>query len=272
MLDCAAQPLPERRLRAVADGAEAPKGFGRPLPARVEVISRFLIRGHLSPCPPTSITGRRGAPRKKGPLIGSPTTLAPTPTGWRPPPTATGALVPAWGGLWHRVWPGRPIRLVVVRRPKLQATGSTTGSKACGRQKPFEAFCTTDLSLSLEEMLDQYEDRWAIDMTMRDGHALYGLAQDQCRQLRPMIGANTCRVVMAAARTLWCIDQAEKAGSVHLRRFRPGYRQKVAPSQLDIAWACRECLHEAGIFPIPRFLPDLDKNQQGLDKPEPIAA
>jgi hypothetical protein len=36
----------------------------------------------------------------------------------------------------------------------------------------------------------------------------------------------------------------------------------MAPSQLDVAEACREALHEAGIFPIPRFIPDLAENQE----------
>ncbi len=69
---------------------------------------------------------------------------------------------------------------------------------------------------------------------------------------------------MAAVRTLWFIDQADKADSVNLRRFRPWYRQKVAPSQLDIAWACRESLHAAGIFPIPRFYQILEKISKRL--------
>jgi len=46
---------------------------------------------------------------------------------------------------------------------------------------------------------------------------------------------------------------------VPLCRYRPWYRQKVAPSQLDVAEACREALHEAGIFPIPRFSPVLTR-------------
>ena len=57
-----------------------------------------------------------------------------------------------------------------------------------------------------------------------------------------------------------------------LCRYRPWYRQKVAPSQLDVAEACREALHEAGIFPIPRFIPELAENQEELDIVLPLAA
>ena len=109
-------------------------------------------------------------------------------------------------------------------------------------------------------------------IAIRDARALYGLAQDQCRKLTHIIGANTFRLLMAAARTLWFIAQSERQGAVELRRYRPWYWQKVAPSQLDVTWACREALGEAGIFPIPRFFTDLGKNQHDPDIPLPSAA
>ena len=87
-----------------------------------------------------------------------------------------------------------------------------------------------------------------------------------------MVGANTLRLLMAAARTLWFIVTSEQHVDVALQRFRPWYRHKVAPSQFDVAWACREVLQEAGIFPIPRFFTAVAENQQEVDTPKPIAA
>jgi hypothetical protein len=87
-----------------------------------------------------------------------------------------------------------------------------------------------------------------------------------------MVGANTFRLVMAAARTRWCLEQAHQRHGMHLQRYRPWYRQKCAPSQLDIAWACREALHEAGVFPIPRFTLDLAENHEEQDHALPSAA
>jgi hypothetical protein len=170
-----------------------------------------------------------------------------------------------WLVLWHSVLPGRPLRVVVVRRPYLMGISGAKSKKSFGRLKPLEAFVSTDLSLSVADMLLPYQDRWAVAIDMRDAHAFYGIAQDQCRKLKHIIGANTFRLLMAAARTLWFIEQSERCGTIKLCRFRPWYRHKVAPSQLDVVWACRETLHEAGIFPIPRFSPDLAKNQQGVD-------
>jgi hypothetical protein len=161
---------------------------------------------------------------------------------------------------------------VVVRRPPLEQATASTGKKPFGRHKPLAAFFSPDFSLSLDDILASYQDRWAMEIAIRDARAFYGLAQDQCRTLTHSVGANTFRLLMAAARTLWFITQSERQGGVERRRFRPWYWQKVAPSQLDVAWACREALGEAGIFPIPRFFTGIDKNQQGPDDPLSRAA
>ena len=163
----------------------------------------------------------------------------------------------AWDGLWHAVLPGRLIRVVVVRRP------APTRARKPGQRKPpppVEAFFTTDLTLSLEAILAQYRERWAVEITIRDSNAFAGLGQDQCRKRERVVGANTFRLVLAAARTLWFVEHDRTGTALDLGRYRPWYRQKVAPSQLDIVWTWREALHAAGVFPIPRFAPGLVQN------------
>jgi hypothetical protein len=86
------------------------------------------------------------------------------------------------------------------------------------------------------------------------------------------MGANTLRLVLVAARTLWCISRVEQGMEVNLCRYRPWDRQKVAPSQLDVVWACREAIHAAGVFPIPRFAPDLAENPEEPEYALPLAA
>ena len=137
---------------------------------------------------------------------------------------------------------------------------------------PVEAFFTTDLALSLEEILAQYRERWAVEITIRDTYAFDGFGQDQCRKLARVVGANTLRLVLAAARTLWFVEQTSRTVPLDLQRYRPWYRQKCAPSQLDVVWACREALHEAGVFPIPRFTPALAANQEEPENALPLAA
>jgi len=232
-------------------------------------VGRFPISAKLYELPPPHPAKRRGAPRKKGDLIGSPKTLAQTTTGWAPHPSEAGAEIQDWCGLWHPVLPGRLLRVVVVRRP---GKGRPTRTGQRKPLPPVEAFFTTDLSLSPEDILTEYHARWAVEIAIRDANAFAGLGQDQCRKRKRILGANTLRLVLAAARTLWFIAHVDRGPAVPLGRYRPWYRQKVAPSQLDVAEACREALHEAGIFPIPRFIPEVAENQEELDNVLPLAA
>jgi hypothetical protein len=269
ILDSLAEQLPERPIRSLADGGYATKDYVRQLPKAAQVVGRFPISAKLYELPPPPTPKQRGARRKKGDRIGSPKTLAQTAQGWSPHPSEAGAEIQAWCGLWHPVLPGRLLRVVVVRRH------GKGGPKPAGPRKPpppVEAFFTTELSLSPEDILAEYRARWAVEITIRDANACDGLGQDQCRKRERIIGANTLRVVMAAARTLWFIEQVERGTGVHLCRYRPWYRQKMAPSQLDVAEACREALHEAGIFPIPRFIPDLAENHEEPENVLPLAA
>ena len=269
ILDFIAEQVPGRPIRSLADGGYATKDYARQLPEAAHVVGRFPISAKLYTLPPTPTTKRRGAPRKKGDLIGSPKTLVQTAQGWSPHPSEAGAEIQAWCGLWHAVLPGRLVRVVVLRRESKRAP------KRPGQRKPppaIAAFFTTDLTLSAQDILNEYSDRWAVEIAIRDANAFDGLGQDQCRKRQRILGVNTFRLVMAAARTLWFIDQVECGTTFNLCCYRPWYRQKVAPSQLDVVWACREALHEAGIFPIPRFTPALAENHDEPEHALPLAA
>jgi hypothetical protein len=269
ILDFLAQQVPDRPIRSLADGGYATKDYVRRLPKATHIVGRLPISAKLYELPPPPLPKRRGAPRKKGALIGSHKTLAQTAPGWAPHPSEAGAAIQAWCGLWHPVLPGRLLRVVVVRREATRATARR------GPRKPppiLEAFFTTDLSLSPEDILTEYHARWAVEIAIRDANAFAGLGQEQCRKRQRIIGANTLRLVLAAARTLWFIAHVDRGMEVPLCRYRPWYRQKVAPSQLDVAEACWEALHEAGIFPIPRFTPELAENDEEPEYALPLAA
>jgi hypothetical protein len=269
ILDFVAEQLPERPIRSLADGGYATKDYVRQLPKSVHIVGRFPIDAKLYQLPPKPPAKQRGAPRKKGDLIGSPKLLAQTAKGWSPHPSEAGAEIQAWCGLWPSVLPGRLLRVVVLRRTANRCT------KQSGQRKPppaLEAFFTTDLTLSPLDILNEYSDRWAVEIAIRDAGAFDGLGRDQCRKWQRVLGANTFCLVMAATRTLWFIAQVAHGTSVPLGRYRPWYRQKVAPSQLDVVGACREALHEAGIFPIPRFTPDLAENHEEPEYALPLAA
>lgn len=269
IVDFVAAQLPTRRIRVLGDGGYATKDYLHQLPVMVDVVSRMLITGKLYDLPPKLATPRRGCPPKKGPLLGSPKTLARKRSGWQPHPTEAGVFGQAWVGLWQAVLPGRLIRVVVGRRP------TPSRARKPGQRKPLppvEAFFTTDLTLSLHAILTQYRERWAIEITIRDSHAFAGFGQDQCRKRERVVGANMLRLVLAATRTLWFLEQLRPAVPLPLQRYRPWYRQKSAPSQLDILETGREALLTTGVFPLPRFAPGLAEIPQELENTLPLAA
>ena len=203
---------------------------------------------HFSPL----LTPRRGRPPRKGARLGSPTTLARKRQGWQDHPREAGAKVQSWIALWPSVLPGRPIRVVVVKR-KAAAKTKRKGSRAL--KAPVEAFFTTDLTLSVDDVLASYGDRWAVEIDIRDGQAYYDLGQDQCRKRRRIIGANTFRLLMAAARTLWFMERTAYMRTLDLRRYRPWYRKKVAPSQLDLMFkGLRVDLGDGSVQAVPDFM------------------
>src|SRR2546427_5767743 len=78
MLDFMAQQLPGRPIRSLADVGYATKDYVRQFPDAAHAVGRFPIGAKLYTLPPQPLQKRRGAPRKKGDLIGSPKTLAQT--------------------------------------------------------------------------------------------------------------------------------------------------------------------------------------------------
>lgn len=214
---------------------------------------------HSLPCPSPSLASAGVRPPRQCPLLGSPNPLARQRRGWHPHLTEAKAEVQSEISLWRTVLPGRPVRMVVVRCPPAPRPKAPGQRKPC---PPVEAFLTTDLSLSVEDILQASRDRGAVEITTRDSNTFDGLGQDQCRKRSRIVGAHTFRLVMAAARTLGFLDQANHTPAMALRRYRPWYRQKSAPSHLDIAWACREALREAGVFPRPRLTPDRADNHE----------
>ena len=169
---------------------------------------------------------------------------------YRPP----GAPDPCGGGTPPRGHAAPPAQASANRRPR------------------WRRFSPPTSRLSLEAILAQYRERWAVEITIRDSNAFAGFGQDQCRKRERVVGANTLRLVLAAARTLWFVETTARATPLPLGRYRPWYRQKCAPSQLDMVWTWREALHAAGVFPIPRFTPGLAEIHQKPENTLPLAA
>ena len=235
---------PTRRVLSVQDGDFSTQHFLQGLPARVDVVGRLPKNSPLYHLPEPKAEGRPGPQAKKGPRLGTAQTLAEQDQGWLPHPEEAGAEVCLVAGLWQSVLPGVIVRVVLVRRKALRDAASKKK-----RQRWLEAFFTTARSLSLEQILWEYQGRWSVEITIWQARQSLGLGQDRCRRYRRIVGINAFRLLVAAAQVLWFAEEVSSVRSMDLVRYRPWYVQKQAPSLHDIVWACREHLHREGIIP-----------------------
>lgn len=235
---------PARRVLSVQDGDFATQYFLRDLPDKAHVVGRLPKNSPLYAIASPKAEGRPGPQARKGPRIGTAQTLAEEDEGWQDHPEEAGAEVRLVEGLWHSVLPGVVLHVVLVRRLAWKQARSKKR-----RQRWVEAFFTTDLSLSLDQVLREYQGRWSVEITIWQARQSFGLGQDRCRRYRRVVGINAFRMVLVAAQVLYFAEAVKSVSSMDLIRYRPWYLHKQGPSLDDIAWACREQLYRAGITP-----------------------
>ncbi len=264
IIDFIANLLPHRRFLVKADGGYSTKEFLRDLPSNVDIIGRLPIDGRLFGLPPKRKKRQLGRTPSKGKDLGNPKEWI-TKRGWKKHPSEQGAWIKTVTGMWHSVMPGKQIKVVAVWRKNFTKKDKRSG------KKELEAFFSTDLQLTETQILGGYQERWGVEIDIRDGYAYYGLGKDQCRKLDRIYGINTFKILMAACRSLWFIQQFEN-GHLDLKIYRPWYRKKTTPSQLDVISAAQEALYLERVFPVPRFFNDRSEIIRTPEKTRPKAA
>lgn len=240
--------MPKRRILLCCDGGYANRDMLKELPEQVQVVTRLLVSAgiHEPPCP-VAVIGKRGRRPQKGWKLPPPKDWPEYYQDWQPHPTEAGALIRTAVIRWPKSYPGRSIRVVAVWRPKLK------DSKHPRDQKRYiEAFISTNLHHTPGEILEIYQDRWAVEIDIRDAYTYYGLGKDRCRKLINIEAVNNLRMLLAAARTIWFMITYQNA-TLDLQHLRPWYTHKFHPSQADIDIALKEALAQEKIKPIPRF-------------------
>ena len=255
---------PERRLTVVGDGEYACKTVLRGLLERVEFIGPVLMNAALYDLPRKQ--PRRGR-RLKGKRLPSPEKLAAAKSvRWKTlKPVIYGrevkVLVKTQVGMWYGVTHTRLVRVVVTRDPS-------------GRIED-RAYFTTDLELSVEEILAGFSKRWSLEVTFRDAKQSLGLEDPQNgwwrrpkrhrrRKKRPgphSRGRRGERAVRRTAPLVFCVyglvivwyfrhGNAERDVK-RVRKHSPWYRHKRAPSFADMLGAVRRELWAARIMAYP---------------------
>jgi hypothetical protein len=222
MINQVRQWLPERRFRVVGDGFYATLA-GKTL-ENVAIISRMRRDANLYDLPPKRKKKRRGRPRTRGKKLAKPQKMAAHIQNWqtvtfRQRGKTVKRLVYTRVVLWYTV-SRKPILLVISRDPN-------------GKEKD-DFFFTTDLTMTASEVLECYNDRWAIEDTFKNTKQLLGGQEPQTFKGKGPERAAALSLWLYSVVWLWYLKQKPEN-----RYFivQPWYCQKAMPSFAD-AIAC----------------------------------
>jgi hypothetical protein len=237
MIEKLASWLPGRRIVLLVDGNYADHHLMLRLPKNVEVVSRVRYDAALWAPRPKGVQ-RIGRPRLHGRKLPRPADrVARRPKDWTPIQMPNGRRyeVQTWTALWWKVFGPRPIRIVATRRP---------GS----RRRP-EFFYATDLTLSLEQILTYYTDRWAIECLFHEVKERMGFEEPQCRTEKAVERTTPFLLWTAAVTQTWFLTQ----NRADLIGWRPRWWSKsrktnAPPSFSEMLAALRRELLRGGLI------------------------
>jgi len=237
MVEKLASWLPGRRIVMLVDGNYADHHLMLRLPKNVEVVSRIRFDAALW-APRPKRRQRIGRPRRHGRKLPRPVQrVARRPQDWKPIllPNGRRYEVQTWTALWWKVFAGRPLRIVATRRSGLQ-------------RRP-EFFYTTDLTLSVKQILAFYTDRWQIECLFHEVKERMGFEEPQCRTERAVERTTPFLLWTAGVTQAWFLMQ----NRADLIGWRPrwwskGRKKNAPPSFSEMLAAMRRELLRGGLF------------------------
>ena len=190
LLKLVAHWLPKRSMVVVADSSFSALAFLDAVRGHVAVITRLRLDAALYDPPPPRRPHTPGRPRRKG--ARQPTLqkrLDDPTTPWQPLTVDDGygagactVEIYSQTALWyHTGLPAVPLRFLLIRDPK-------------GRFAP-QALLTTDATLSPDQMLTYFRQRWAVETTFEQARAHLGMETQ--RQWNQKAIARTTPVILA---------------------------------------------------------------------------
>lgn len=210
--------LAERQFRLVADGFYATLA-GKQMP-QTKLVSRIQCNAKIFDLPGKRRKKTRGRPRKKGKRLANPQKMASYVQNWqqmefRQRGKTVKRLVYTRQVVWYRV-SQQPILLVISRDP-------------AGKERDDFLF-TTDLTMTAAEVLECYNDRWAIEDTFKNTKQFLGGQQPQTYKGQGPERAAALSLCLYSMVWTWYLRQKSKVRTFWVR---PWYRQKATPSFAD---------------------------------------
>ncbi|MCI0570092.1 MAG: transposase [Myxococcaceae bacterium] len=222
--------LPERRFHVYADSTYGGQSVLKHLPANCDMTSRLPLDARLHKAPTPRRSGTAGRPRKRGERLPTPRQLLQG--------RATHVTVAIYGrqdrvrlvecvARWYNV-PDRPLKVVAVE--------PLTGGR------PTQAFYSTCIEDTAEEVLTGYSGRWSIEETFLGSKQHLGFEEPQAWSRRAVLRTAPMAMLLYSLVVLWF---ASDGHVLYRPPRRPWNLKKARPSFADmVATLKRESLRE----------------------------
>lgn len=221
------------RWRLAVDGQYATRDFVGGLPSPANAVSRIRADAALYALPPKRRSGKRGAPRKRGPRLPAPKEMARRrKRGWK---TVTvqhqGRVVKrrvlGIECLWYHVCRDKPIKLLIARDPT-------------GTQPDDYLFCT-DPSVPEAEIVQRYADRWGIEEAIYESKQHLGFESGRGWCSKTVNRQAPLAMILLTLVKAWYAQHAQGRADL-APTAPPWYGRKRRPSLLDMLAALRGVL------------------------------
>jgi hypothetical protein len=212
MLARLARVFPWAQMLVVTDSWFGNNGLFKPLRRalgeRVHLLSRLRVNSTLYALPPAA-EGRNGRPRKYGPRLGSASDLAAAFQGW-----AKSYVVSLYGKRREVLAYDRILVLKTLQCP-VRVVWVYRGTQ-------WLALVSTDLSLTVEQIIEYYGARWKMESGFREIKQEIGSSQSQTRNAYAV--TNHLHFCMMATTLVWIY--ADRLSHTPARRYATNERKE----------------------------------------------
>ena len=246
-----------KRFHAVADSAYGGASVLCHLPGNCDLTSRLVKDARLYNAPPSSKSGRKGRPRKRGEKLPTPQAML-AGRCRRLSLDIYGrtedARVADTEARVHAA-PKRPLRVVAVEAIK------------AGRGQ--EAFYSTCHDATAENVITWYAARWSIEVSFHDSKQSLGFQEPQGWKRMAVERTAPVAMLLYSLIVLWFASEGHR----HYRPLDcPWYTSKVAPSFADMLATLRRVSIRQKIFSLAPRGPGSRKIRQLLENAVTLAA
>jgi len=259
MLDLVAARFANRRIKLVGDSAYATQAF-RGLRENVIITSRLKSNAALyKPKPPR--TGKRGQPAKKGAKLGKLQAIAAAANWQEITVTRSGRrqrmTVHVFEALHYGAWRERPVQIVLARKPT--------------RRQGYDiALISMNMKASAAEIIEDYDERWSIEVAIEDAKQITGVGEARNRVERAVKRTVPFGLICQSLTIAWyALNGRAEQDVAHRRKHARWYRHKSTPSYQDMLTSLRRAVIASQYLPVTGRKP---VSQEIINPPAALAA